>query len=63
MTVKTPLLAINPGEKGIFGIKFEEVTEEAERKYVLFIKWDGKDFENILLKVIFTDKHHPQNTT
>jgi hypothetical protein len=54
MEIKTELLAINSGDKGKFAIRFSEQKSSTEKKYILFIKRDGKDFENILLKVSFT---------
>jgi len=63
MIIKTPILDIAPFEKGKFAVKFVPFAKESEWKFVLFIKWDGKDFENILLKVNFSSQIEKHDVT
>jgi hypothetical protein len=53
MIVKTRMIEIGPSGREKFGLKFLPQQEATEKSYVLFIRKNGRDFENILLKVKF----------
>lgn len=56
LVVKTPVLEIKGGEKGKFAIKLMPMGRAGEKKYVLFVQRDRKEFENILLRVTYVDE-------
>ena len=53
MTVKTRMIEIGPGQREKFGLRFVPQESACEKSYVLFIRKNGRDHENILLKVKF----------
>ena len=56
MIIKTPVLEIKASERAKFAIKLMPVAKECEKKYVIFISRDKKEFENILLRVNYVSE-------
>ena len=62
MVVKTPVLEIKAQERAKFAIKLMPISKECEKKYVLFVSRDKKEFENILLRITYV-KEMPHDQT
>ena len=56
MVIKTPMVEIKAQERAKIAIKLMPIQKECEKKYVLFVSRDKKEFENILLRVTYVNE-------